>query len=112
MTTEQDKLLLTPEEIVVKVWDMALASVSPSANPKGYQIVRTATLEWARDEIKAQLAKALKHRLDRPEKKTAIILAILDSVEYELTHGACIVDKDRVTKEVLALCSDIEEAVI
>ena len=31
------------------------------------------------------------------------IKEILDSMENELTHGACIVDKNRVVKQILSL---------
>jgi len=35
---------------------------------------------------------------------------ILDSIEYELTHGACIVDKSRVASEIRALFPDADAA--
>ncbi len=48
---------LSVGEIVVRVWDMALASATPNADPEAYQVLRANTLEWARGKIKAQQTK-------------------------------------------------------
>lgn len=48
-----DRLELSKEvePIVIKVWSMSRACVTPLALPADDQIVRSNTLAWARDEI-------------------------------------------------------------
>ena len=50
---DRSELREKAEQISIKVWDMALASVRPDAKPEDYQVIRTNTLKWARGAILA-----------------------------------------------------------
>ncbi len=76
--------ILSPEEIVAKVWGMALASVTPDADPEVSQIIRTLTLKWARDEIKAQRAHTLKRFWDALKQSRKGEPLDLSPEEFEL----------------------------
>ena len=85
---DRPKLRNEAETIVVKVWDMALASVSPNADPEGYQIVRTNTLEWARDAILALIPD----RQDKPpvlsDEKYMKLVKYIPCPEHDLRKVA------------------------
>jgi len=51
--------ILTLEEIIIKIWDMAIASVRPGITPYQANVVRQDTLKWASFELneRAELAR-------------------------------------------------------
>jgi len=68
------------EAIVVKVWDMSKAAVSPLAEPEGEQVVRSHTLGWAGDQILAIIHNEL------PKDKPPLVSWAMEDVSKEVAN--------------------------
>ena len=57
--------VLTLEEIIIKIWNMAISSVSPSIVPNQANVVRQDTLKWASFELNERAERCLKAGVDK-----------------------------------------------
>ncbi len=121
-----DELLLAPEEIIVKIYDMAKGA--NSRTPYEETTVRHAPLTWPREELakvhkhnstliikgtehpeeRLPLYKPKKHRLDRPERKKKLAEILVDYGKYYASSRSIPDSANKYADQILEIIKEKE----